>query len=105
MQGYMFHQVGEEMNAKTTTIGVMPAVRKQKILKPATGDIVQLVLPGGGDMVLKVWASMRIIVFALAKWCRSGAFDTPAFKHTAKQLEVFSDSIEGLPNFALLGKS
>ena len=49
------------------------------MLKPATGDMVQLVLSGGGDMVLKVWASMRTSVFALAKWCRSGAFDTPAF--------------------------
>ena len=56
-------------------------------------------------MVSKVWASMRTSVFALAKWCRSGAFDTPAFKHTAKKLEAFSDPIEGLPNFALFEKS
>ena len=49
-------------------LGDAPRIKLQKILKPRSGDLRAMVLPGGGDRCLRMWAGIRRYIAALTRW-------------------------------------
>ena len=49
-------------------MGELPCFQFKPTVKAKTGDIRNMVLPGGGGLTTRVWSSMRVKVNALAKW-------------------------------------
>ena len=48
-------QEGESKSTETERqLGDMPRIKMEKALKPRKGDLRELVLPGGGDLCLRV---------------------------------------------------
>ena len=45
---------GDNATNAARSLGLAPAVAMQKILKPRGDDLRELVLPGGGDLCLRV---------------------------------------------------
>ena len=70
-------------------MGQIPEIQTKAVIKPKMGDVRQLVLPGGGDVASRVWASMRVNTESLRKWMSKGAFSTAAAKDAINQLENF----------------
>ena len=63
-------------------------------MKAKTGDLREMVLPGGGDVTTRIWASMRVKINSLNKWQQAGAYNTDAGKDAIKKLTSFID-VEG----------
>ena len=59
------------------------------ILKPRAGDILDMVLPGGGSLCLRAWSGVRRFVNALYGLHRRRAIGTDAFRHHVKLIEQF----------------
>jgi len=72
----------------------MPKVITQPVVKAKTGDLREMVLPGGGDVTTRIWASMRVKLNALNKWQKAGAYNTDAGKDAIKKLTSFIN-VEG----------
>ena len=70
-------------------LGDAPQIKLQKILKPRSGDIRAMVLPGGGDLCLRMWAGIRRYTAALAGWLKLNRVSTPAFGFHVKMLNEF----------------
>ena len=92
LQAYYFAKCGETPPANIAPLGMLPAVVRKKILRPAKSDVAKLLLPGGGDLSSRIWAGIRVQVKALSRWCDNKAFDTPAF----------FDAVATLSNFVFL---
>ena len=73
----------------TRLLGDTPRIKFQKILKPRSGDIRAMVLPGGGDLCLRMWAGIRRYIAALAGWLKLDRVSTPAFGFRIKLLNEF----------------
>ena len=67
----------------------MPQIVFKKLLKPRSGDLRQLVLPGGGDLRLRTWSGMRRYVAALTGWLVKRRTLSPAFRFHILRLEKF----------------
>ena len=59
----------------------------KQAIKPKGGDLRELVLPGGGDLCLRIWSGIRRNVASLTNWFTRGATNTPAFHHHVGLLE------------------
>ena len=62
----------------------------EPVVKAKLGDIRKLVLPGGGDLTTRIWASVRVSIHSIRKWRTKGAIHTPAFKAATNQIEMFA---------------
>ena len=60
------------------------------MLKTKFGDIRDMVLPGGGDLSTRVWASMRNKLYQIKKWRGKPAAESSAFKDAIWKLEQFA---------------
>ena len=88
-QHFWFDKCGEDFKEVKNELGVMPQLVRKKVVKPKVGDIRDLVLPGGGDLSTRIWASIRAKVFSIRKWKAKGAIETPAFRDAIQALECF----------------
>ncbi len=79
-------------------LGIVPAVVKNRVLKPRRDDMAKLVLPDGGDLASRIWAGIKVKVRAVAKLIANGATDTPAFRDGIQVLEEFYDVEKGSAN-------
>ena len=70
-------------------MGQILEIQTNAVIKPKMGDARQLVLPGGGDVASRVWASMRVKTESLRRWMSKGSFITAAAKDAINQLENF----------------
>ena len=93
LSSYIHLKCGEEApqkadhNEAERFLGSAPALKMQKLAKPKGGDIRELILPGGGDLCLRVWAGLRRMICALAGWYRNKSTNTPAYKDTLRMIE------------------
>ena len=71
-------------------MGEIPIVIVKPAVKPKQGDVRAMVLPGGGDLTTRVWASMRVKINSLVKWQALGARETSAATDAITQLEDFA---------------
>ena len=62
------------------------------VLKPKIGDIRQMVLPGGGDVTTRIWASMRNNKYQIQKWIGTKAISSSAGTDALAQLEKFAEA-------------
>ena len=62
--------------------GDAPAVKLEPLMKPRGGDLREMVLPGGGDLCLRVWAGVRRYMVALTGWHAQGATETQRLSFT-----------------------
>ena len=67
VQSFWFTQCGEDASKIKNKMGELPRFEIKPAVKAKTGDIRNMVLPGGGDLTTRVWASMRVKVYSLAK--------------------------------------
>ena len=71
LSSYVHEKCGEEApqtsdhNEEKRILGSAPALKMQKLAKPKGGDLRELILPGGGDLCLRVWAGLRRMICAL----------------------------------------
>ena len=77
-------------------MGELPRFEIKPVVKAKTGDIRNMVLPGGGDLTTRVWSSMRVKVNSLAKWQDKWAYSTSASKDAIEQLEQFTMNERGM---------
>ena len=75
-------------------MGGLPKLEITQAIKPITGDLRQLVLPGGGSLSLKMWAGMRVKAFTVKKLLKQGAGNSPHCKKALVDLEKFADGEE-----------
>ena len=66
------------------------------MVKPKQGDVRAMVLPGGGDLTTRVWASMKVKINSLVKWQALGSRTTSAATDAINQLEEFTVGSSGL---------
>ena len=71
-------------------MGEIPSITVRPVVKPKQGDVRAMVLPGGGDLTTRVWASMRVKINSLVKWQSLGARKTSAATDAINQLEDFA---------------
>ena len=88
-QQYWHEQCKEDFAQVKNDMGQIPEIQTKAVIKPKMGDVRQLVLPGGGDVASRVWASMRVNTESLRRWMSKGAFSTAAAKDAINQLEHF----------------
>ena len=86
----LFQKCGEDASKIKNFLGGIPCMQTEPVLKPKLGDILKLVLPGGGDLTTRVWAYIRAKVHAMQKWNSKGIFRTAAVEAVIKQLEQFA---------------
>jgi len=72
-------------------LGDLPQLVIKKAIRPKGGELRELVLPGGGDLCLRVWSGLRQCVVSLTNWFKRGATNTTAFTHHIGWLESFLD--------------
>ena len=72
-------------------MGNIPEMKTKPVVKAKLGDLRQMVLPGGGDVGTRVWASMKVKTESLLKWMNKGAFRTSAANDAINKLEDFMD--------------
>ena len=70
-------------------MGKLPEIESKPVVKAKLGDLRQMVLPGGGDVSTRVWASMRVKTESLRKWMHKGAYRTAAASDAIDKLEEF----------------
>ena len=70
-------------------MGELPSFELKPIVKAKRGDLRDMVLPGGGDIRTRIWASIGVKVNSLAKWQNTGAFKAAAGKDDIGRLEQF----------------
>ena len=70
-------------------------------IQPNTGDLRDLVLPGGGSLALKMWAGMRVKAFTVRKLLNQGAQFSPHCKKALAELEEFADGENSFAEHAL----
>ena len=90
VQSFWFTQCGEDASKIKNKMGELPRFEIKPVVKAKTGDIRDMVLPGGGDLTTRVWSSMRVKVNSLAKWQDKGAYSTSASRDAVEQLEQFT---------------
>ena len=56
------------------------------------GDLRDLVLPGGGDLCLRVWSGIRRFTFAIAGWLKHLRVNHSAYMYHVGLLRVFLDN-------------
>ena len=83
------HQSSEVHPNGSRTLGAPPAIKLEKLVRPKKGDLRELVLPGGGDLCLRVWAGMRRKLNAIVGWHRNASTHTPAFKNHLRLVDEF----------------
>ena len=88
--GARFNKCGEDFGKAKVLMGQMPIIEVKPIVKPKLGDVRAMVLPGGGDLTTRVWASMRVKINSLVKWKALGSRQTSAAKDAVGRLEEFS---------------
>ena len=88
-QQYWYEQCKEDFAQVKNDMGQILEIQTKAVIKPKMGDVRQLVLPGGGDVASRVWASMRVKTESLRRWMSKGAFSTAAAKDAINQLENF----------------
>ena len=71
-------------------MGGIPRTKMEPVVKAKLGDIRNLVLPGGGDLTTRIWASIRASINSIRKWRTKGAIHTPAFRAATNQIETFA---------------
>ena len=81
--------VKQNAHPKGKRLGDMPRIVCKPILKPRGGDLRELVLPGGGDLCLRVWSGIRRYVSSLASWFWKGRTNSPTFHQHVAFLEQF----------------
>jgi len=89
-QGFWFDKCGEEKGQIKHAMGELPEFKIKPVVKAKRGDLRDMVLPGGGDIRTRLWASMSVKVNSLAKWQKSGVFETSASKDAMRRLEQFA---------------
>ena len=67
-QQFWYEQCNEDFAQVKNDMGQIPEIQTKAVIKPKMGDVRQLVLPGGGDVASRVWASMRVKTESLRKW-------------------------------------
>ena len=72
-------------------MGEIPEMKSKPVVNAKLGDLRQMVLPGGGDVSTRVWASMKVKTESMRKWMSKGAFRTSAASDAANKLEDFMD--------------
>ena len=70
----------------------MPQLVLKKLIKPREGDLRELVLPGGGDLCLRMWSGIRRYVGAIAGWHRTRRDKHSTYGHHIKFINVFLDN-------------
>ena len=71
--------------------GNLPNLIFKPVAKPRLGDVRSLVLPGGGDMVLRIWSAVRNWAANIFRWRGTGATHTPAYRDAIARLTQFSN--------------
>ena len=91
-KGHLGKDEEEQRNVDTERKwGSAPAVVLQKVMKPRGGDLRKLVLPGGGNLCLRMWAGVRRFFISLIGWYKNGSTHTPAFEQHQELIEDFLD--------------
>ena len=90
VQGFWFKKCGEDIGKAKVLMGEIPSIAVRPIVKPKQGDVRAMVLPGGGDLTTRVWASMRVKINSLVKWQALGARTTSAATDAINKLEDFT---------------
>ena len=90
VQSFWFTKCGEDASKIKNKMGELPRFQIKPVVKAKTGDIRNMVLPGGGDLTTRIWSSMRVKVSSLEKWQNKGAYNTSACKDAIAQLEQFT---------------
>ena len=81
------------MNDIKNRMGEMPKIKTSQAIKPKTGDIRDLVLPGGGCLPLNIWAGMRVKAFRVKQLADKGAQNSSHCATAIAELENFADGI------------
>jgi len=89
VQHFWFDKCGEDFSKVQNLMGKLPQIETKPVVKAKLGDLRQMVLPGGGDVCTRVWASMKVKTEALRKWMQKGAYRTAAAEDAILRLEQF----------------
>ena len=90
VQKYWFKTCGAKDSQIKHALGEIPELKTQPVVKAKLGDVRDMVLPGGGDLSTRVWASMRNRIFQIKRWRGKPAAASCAFKDAVVKIGLFA---------------
>ena len=90
VQRFWYEKCGEHFVEVKKILGGIPRTKTEQVAKAKLGDVRNLVLPGGGDLTTRIWASLRVSIHSIRKWRTKEATHTSAFKAATNQIEAFA---------------